>query len=125
MYIRQHPGRYVLPASHNKVYISWRLPDVFDQDLGAAALLAIQERILLKMIQSVRQDLFTEMRSRTMRLPYHTDSTTGITSTLDSQCLDETSSFQRLYLEDLEQPLDEKTESNTSEDEDGDGGVRI
>jgi hypothetical protein len=101
MYITQHPSRYVLPASHNKVYISWRPPDVFDQDPRAGALLDIQERILLKMIESVRRDLSTEMRSRTMRPPYHTDSTTGITTTLESQYLDGASSLQRLFLADL------------------------
>jgi hypothetical protein len=85
MYITHHP-------SH------WRLPDVFDQDVDGVTLLAIQESILLKMIESVRRDLYAEMRSRTMRPPYHTDSTTGITSTLESRYLDEAALLQSLSL---------------------------
>lgn len=98
MYITHHPSHYVLPASHNKVYISWRLPDVFNQDVDSVALLAIQESILLKMIESVRRDLYAEMSSRTMRPPYHADSTTGITSTLESRHLDEAALLQSLSL---------------------------
>jgi hypothetical protein len=101
MYITHHPSHYVLPASHNKVYINWRLPDIFNQDVGCVALLAIQESILLKMIESVRRDLYAEMRSRTMRPPYHADSTTGITSTLESRHLDETVLLQSLSLTNL------------------------
>jgi hypothetical protein len=98
MYITHHPSHYVLPASHNKVYISWRLPDVFNQDVNGVALLAIQESILLKMIESVRRDLYAEMSSRTMRPPYHADSTTGITSTLESRHLDEAALLHSLSL---------------------------
>jgi hypothetical protein len=94
MYITHHPSRYIIPASHNKVYINWRLPDVYIRDPGAADSLKIQERILLQMIASVRTDLFSEMRSRNMRLPYHTDSTTGITSTLESMRLEGTGAGQ-------------------------------
>jgi hypothetical protein len=83
MYIAQHPGSYVVPACHNKLYIAWRAPDAFVGDI-ADRVSAAQERIILKMIETVRKDLVTEINSRTMRLPYHADSTTGITSTLDS-----------------------------------------
>jgi hypothetical protein len=84
MYITQHPNRYTIPASHNKVYVGWRPPDVYIREPGAFGLLQVQERILLRMIDLVRNDLFSEIKSHNMRLPFHTDSTTGITTTLES-----------------------------------------
>lgn len=88
MYIAQHPGRYVVPGTHNKLYIGWRPPDVFVGDTGSAASAVMQEKILLKMIDIVRRDLTTEIGSRTLRRPFRPDSTAGITSTLSSLSVD-------------------------------------
>jgi hypothetical protein len=101
MYISQHPSRYAIPASHNKVYVGWRPPDVYVRESGAPGLLRVQERILLRMIDLVRNDLSSEIRSRNMRLPYHTDSTTGITTTLESMLLGETDTPPVAYPDDL------------------------
>ena len=101
MYIAQHPSRYTIPASHNKVYVCWRPPDVYVRESGASGLLRVQERILLRMIDLVRKDLTSEIKSRNMRLPYHTDSTTGITTTLESMRLAQTDTPSIAYSGDL------------------------
>ncbi|KAH8771439.1 hypothetical protein BGZ57DRAFT_764455 [Hyaloscypha finlandica] len=101
MYITQHPSHYAIPASHNKIYVGWRPPDVYIQEPGAFGLLHVQERILLRMIDLVRKDLFSEIKSHNMRLPYHTDSTTGITTTLESMRLGETDTPPVAYPGDL------------------------
>jgi hypothetical protein len=49
----------------------------------------------------VRNDLDSEIKSRNMRLPFHTDSTTGITTTLDSMLLGETDTPPVAYPGDL------------------------
>jgi hypothetical protein len=79
MYIAQHPSRYVVPACHNKLYIAWRPPDVFVGDTNGTVSAAAQEKIILKMIQTVRKDLVAEINSRTTRRPFRADSTAGIT----------------------------------------------
>jgi hypothetical protein len=101
MYITLHPSRYTIPPSHNKVYIGWRPPDVYVGESGASRLLQVQERILLRMIDLVRNDLSSEIKSRNMRLPFHTDSTTGITTTLESMLLGETETPPGVYASDL------------------------
>lgn len=100
MYIAQHPGRYVVPASHNKLYLTWRAPDAFVGDTNGTVSAAAQEQIILKMIETVRRDLNTEIKSRTMRRPFHADSTTGITSTLDTVPVGGNLSPQDTYLDD-------------------------
>ena len=69
-YIKSHPGRYTVPSSHQKLYVGWRVPD-FES----------QEPILRDLINLVREDIKTDIESRTSRLPFHTDSTVGMTTT--------------------------------------------
>ncbi|KAM0800304.1 hypothetical protein BDR22DRAFT_852548 [Usnea florida] len=80
-YIERHPGRYTVPRSHQKLYVGWRVPDISPQDPASAARHQTQERILRKLIDLVREDITTDIASRTSRLPYHADSTIGRTST--------------------------------------------
>ena len=80
-YIKRHPGRYTVPPSHQKLYVGWRVPDISPQDPASAARHKTQERILLDLIDFVRRDITTDIASRTSRLPYHADSTIGMTST--------------------------------------------
>ena len=80
-YIKQHPGGYTVPPSHQKLYVGWRVPDISPQDPDPAALHETQERILRHLILLVRDDIRTDIRSRTSRLRYHADSTRGMTST--------------------------------------------
>lgn len=79
-YITGHPGRYADPSSHQKLYIGWRLPDIHPRHSGGDKRQAFQEEMLLKMIKKVREDIVTDIESRTSRLPFHSDSTTGMSS---------------------------------------------
>ncbi len=79
-YITSHPGRYAVPPSHQKLYVGWRLPDLDPRDPGCGKRQAFHEKMLLKLIQKVREDIVTDIESRTARLPFHADSTTGMSS---------------------------------------------
>ena len=79
-YITSHPGRYTVPPSHQKLYVGWRPPDIDPSNPACAANNKFQERIMLKLIDWVRRDIATDIESRTSRLPYHADSTAGMTS---------------------------------------------
>lgn len=79
-YITRHPGRYAVPPSHQKLYIGWRLPDIHPTDTGCDKRQAFQEKMLLKLIDKVREDIVTDIESRTSRHPFHADSTTGMSS---------------------------------------------
>ena len=80
-YIKRHPGRYTVPPSHQKLYVGWRVPDISPQDPASAARHQIREQILLDLIDLVREDIRTDIESRTSRRPHHADSTVGMTST--------------------------------------------
>jgi hypothetical protein len=84
-YINSHPRQYSLPASHQKIYVSWRLPDVYADDPRKDGLLDRQKTILLDMIEVVRRDLVFDVENRTSRLPFHADSTAGMTTTRDER----------------------------------------
>lgn len=80
-YITSHPGRYTVPSSHQKLYVGWRPPDFDPKDPACAARHKSQERVMMKLIDWVRKDITSDIESRTSRLPYHADSTAGMTST--------------------------------------------
>ncbi len=88
MYITHHPGRYVVPSCHNKLYLAWRPPDVHVGETNGRMTAPAQEKIVMKMTETVRKDLIAEINSRNMRWPFHADSTTGITSTIVSVPVD-------------------------------------
>jgi hypothetical protein len=97
-YISNHPKRYALPSSHQKIYVAWRLPDVYRTEPDHENRLKTQEQILRTMIDRVRHDLTTEMQSRDPRRPFHADSTAGRTSVLESSAPKVSSSFASLSL---------------------------
>jgi predicted metalloenzyme YecM len=80
-YIRNHPGRYTLPPSHQKLYMKWRLPDVRESEPNAATRFRNQERILSNMIDFVRGDLNRDIENGVGKLKGYPDSTAGGTST--------------------------------------------
>ena len=79
-YIISHPGRYAIPPSHQKLYVGWRPPDINLDDTISVTRQKKEEKILLKLIERIRRDITTDIESRTPRLPYHADSTAGLTS---------------------------------------------
>ena len=80
-YIKRHPGRYTVPPSHQKLYVGWRVPDISPQDPASADRHQTREGILRYLIDLVREDIRTDVESRTSRRPHHADSTAGMTST--------------------------------------------
>jgi hypothetical protein len=123
-YIRQHPGLYTLPASHQKLYISWRMPDIFESEPHCHERLIINEEILMRMITEVRWSLTTEIASRGPRFPFHPDSTAGITSSgrlsIFGKGDEMLSNFDRLDIS--TRSMEIETNDTDSEDE---GGVRL
>lgn len=81
-YIKSHPGCYAVPPSHQKLYIGWRPPDMIPSNPNSAVQQRPQQlqKIMLDLITWVRRDLATDIENRVSRLPYHADSTAGMTS---------------------------------------------
>ena len=79
-YITLHPTRYAIPPTHQKLYVGWRLPDINETDSEREIRRKTQEKILLAMIDRVREDVRQELESRTTRRLFHADSTTGMSS---------------------------------------------
>ena len=79
-YICAHPGNFVRPASHNKIYLNWRPPDIIDDDAeGSTA--KHRRDTMNKMIAEIREDVLVQIRDQSGRRNAHPDSTTGITVT--------------------------------------------
>lgn len=76
LYFRHHPGGFVEPNSHHKIYINWQPPGLPD-----SAGLREEERfrdILDLMIQDIRRDALRQIINRAGPMNVHPDSTTGI-----------------------------------------------
>ena len=73
-YIQRHPGNFSVPASHQKLYIRWRLPDESN----------LNRFILQGLITDVRTQLTSEVHSEAestlRRQEFRADSTAGATS---------------------------------------------
>jgi hypothetical protein len=80
-HLLSHPGRYAPPASHQTLYIGWRLPDIYSDEPKPQERLQRQEELLRSLIPQVSKDLSTEIESRSPPRPYHADSTAGATTT--------------------------------------------
>ena len=81
-YISLHPGGFVRPPTHGVRHLSWRPPDIIDEnDEGAKRL---QRDVMNKLIAQIRLDAFRHINLRKGPSPWHPDSTTGIT---DSQLI--------------------------------------
>ncbi|KAF7183830.1 hypothetical protein CNMCM7691_004252 [Aspergillus felis] len=80
-YICNHPGRYTLPPSHQKLYMKWRLPDIRESEPNAATRFRNQEQILRNMTEFVRRELKKDIENGVGKLKGHPDSTAGGTST--------------------------------------------
>jgi OTT_1508-like deaminase len=80
-YICAHPGNFVRPASHNKIYLNWRPPDVVDEDEDGSEAKR-QRDIINDMVKMIRKDVLAQIDSQRGRRPLHPDSTTGITASI-------------------------------------------
>ena len=79
-YLRNHPAGFAVARSYQKIYTTWRCPDILEDEPQAYRFQQVQEQLLLEMITWVRKDLKKEVHSRTPRAAIPPDSTAGMTS---------------------------------------------
>jgi OTT_1508-like deaminase len=81
LYFRSHPGQFVEPASHQKIYLNW-MPPTSNWDVpDSSSRFANHERDMLnKMVESIRLKTIEQIKIRTGRRPKRFDSVTGDTS---------------------------------------------
>lgn len=106
LFISCHPGRYASPASHQKLYMAWRLPDVHASGSNAAIRFQDQHNILSRMTETVRMSLQNDIATSAGRRMNHADSTAGGTSTIIDIESDLISSTANLSIEEFIETLD-------------------
>lgn len=82
LYFRHHPGRFVEPDSHQKVYINWR-PIILHE--GPEDPLFLEQRAILSHVSDdISSLLETDIAIQRMNAISHPDSITNITASVDS-----------------------------------------
>jgi hypothetical protein len=80
LYIRAHPGNFVEPATHQKIYVNWMPPTSIPGVQEPQSELAKHERVMLNnMVVGIRARAIEQIQSQTGRRKKHFDSTTGET----------------------------------------------
>jgi hypothetical protein len=89
LYFRHHPGGFVEPRSHYKIYLNWQPPGIESAGTGKKNQL---RDILNLMIKDIRKDALSQIIRKAAPRGYHPDSITGISlSILAAPELDATS----------------------------------
>lgn len=83
-YFLAHPSHLILPASHNKLYLAWRTPDILAENVSVTTASKIREEITRKMNSSIRAELRRQIDGKRMSRTRQFDSVTGTISTLES-----------------------------------------
>jgi hypothetical protein len=83
LYFRHHPGHFVEPVSHNKIYLNWRPPD-FNTSIGTISPNHLRD-ILNAMNQDIRKEALRQVRGQTAPKAWHPDSITGVTESAQDQ----------------------------------------
>jgi hypothetical protein len=88
LYFKFHPGDFVVPRSHHKIWLKWGLPGVvplnrdqpshFDKTTNTSY--RYQLDLLNKMAAEIRRKTLRHIETRAERPPWHPDSSTAITS---------------------------------------------
>ncbi|KAF4630477.1 hypothetical protein G7Y89_g7669 [Cudoniella acicularis] len=81
-YILAHPGNFVLPACHNKLYLAWRTPDILEENVPLATAIRVREAITNKINSSIRAELRRQIDGRYARKAAQYDSVTGTSSSI-------------------------------------------
>jgi len=135
-YFRAQITSFTLPACHNKLYLRWRPPDIFDElDLEA-----IQRRndTMNNMNVRIREEIKEQLDRRTLTRHRQFDSTTGRSIAFDIETFQNHSNDEHFdfnlgtresFVEDLEDASEQRWESSEERLEesydDSDGGVFI
>lgn len=80
LYFRNHPGHFVEPTSHRKIYLNWRPPDPNSED-GIISQRR-QRDILNAMTQDIRKEALRQIDEKAAPKAWHPDSITGITESV-------------------------------------------
>jgi hypothetical protein len=83
LYFRHHPGHFVEPISHNKIYLNWRPPD-FSTLIGIISPNHLRD-ILNAMNQEIRKEALQQVHRQTAPKAWHPDSITGVTESAQDQ----------------------------------------
>jgi hypothetical protein len=83
LYFRYHPGRFVEPASHRKIYLNW-LPPGFDVGCDRENQ-NYRRDILNSMTRDIRMEALQQIDGKVAPQPWHPDSITGITESLTQE----------------------------------------
>jgi hypothetical protein len=75
LYFRHHPGGFVEPHSHHKIYLNWQPPGMKSAKIGKENQL---RDILNLMVKDIRKDALDQIIKRAAPRGYHPDSVTGI-----------------------------------------------
>jgi hypothetical protein len=75
LYFRHHPGGFVEPRSHHKIYLNWQPPGVESTKTGKKNQL---RDILNLMIKDIRKDALSQIIKKAAPRGYHSDSITGV-----------------------------------------------
>lgn len=76
-YISHHPGSFIRPPCHMKLYINWQIPSLANDSGDARAL--EQRDIMNKLTQEVRRAVVERVLKPRNHMKWHPDSSTGIT----------------------------------------------
>ena len=80
LYIRSHPGQFVEPATHQKIYLNWMPPTSSWNVRGLGSETVNHERDMLnKMAELIRRKTIDQIKTQTKRRQKHYDSITGDT----------------------------------------------
>jgi hypothetical protein len=75
LYFRHHPGGFVEPHSHHKIYLNWQPPGMESAKIGKENQL---RDILNLMVKDIRKDALDQIIKKAAPRGYHPDSITGI-----------------------------------------------
>jgi hypothetical protein len=75
LYFRHHPGRFVEPHSHHKIYLNWQPPGMKSAKTGEENQL---KDILDHMIEDIRKDALGQIIKKAAPRGFHPDSITGV-----------------------------------------------
>lgn len=79
-YLCHHPGKFVRPPCHNRVWPNWRAPDLVGRhDLASRQ--QTQERVLEKVLVALNEATIRTILGKSASIGWHPDSTSGITTT--------------------------------------------
>jgi hypothetical protein len=83
LYFRHHPGHFVEPVSHNKIYLNWRPPD-FNLSIDTISPNHLRDT-LNAMNEDIRKEALRQIHGQIAPKAWHPYSITGVTESAQDQ----------------------------------------